>query len=55
MGHAGQPVGAAGSVTRADELRVDGQVMQFFFRDDDRTPADSASNNGMVFRRRSGR
>lgn len=30
-----------------------GQVMQFFFRDD-RTPADSANINGMVFRRRPG-
>lgn len=45
--------------TRPDALRVEflpgsGQVMQFFFRDD-HTPADTASINGMVFRRRPGR
>ncbi|HEX2207259.1 MAG TPA: serine hydrolase domain-containing protein [Longimicrobium sp.] len=44
--------------TRPDALRAEflpgsGQVLQFFFRDD-RTPADSASLNGMVFRRRPG-
>jgi CubicO group peptidase (beta-lactamase class C family) len=44
--------------TRPDALRVEflpgsGQVVQFFFRDD-RTPADSANINGMVFRRRPG-
>ena len=44
--------------TRPDALRVEflpgsGQVVQFFFRDD-RTPADSANVNGMVFRRRPG-
>ena len=44
--------------TRADALRVEflpgsGQVIQFFFRDD-RTPADSASIGGQIFRRRPG-
>jgi CubicO group peptidase (beta-lactamase class C family) len=44
--------------TRPDALRVEflpgsGQVVQFFFRDE-RTPADSANINGMVFRRRPG-
>ncbi|HEY0017924.1 MAG TPA: serine hydrolase domain-containing protein [Longimicrobium sp.] len=44
--------------TRPDALRVEllpgsGQPVLFFFRDD-RTPADSANLNGMVFRRRPG-
>jgi CubicO group peptidase (beta-lactamase class C family) len=44
--------------TRPDALRVEllpgsGQVLQFFFRDE-RTPADSANLNGVVFRRRPG-
>lgn len=44
--------------TRPDALRVEflpgtGEVLQFFFRDD-RTPADSATLSGNVFRRRPG-
>jgi CubicO group peptidase (beta-lactamase class C family) len=44
--------------TRPDALRVEflpgtGEVLQFFFRDD-RTPADSATLSGTVFRRRPG-
>lgn len=44
--------------TRPDALRVEflpgsGQVVQFFFRDE-QTPADSANINGMMFRRRPG-